>query len=119
MEKVVLLWCALVGETRACYGAQDRSEWGQLEAQMEQQVDQDEECWEDAAYDTRYRESMISIGEKLRLAVSEEQIERFRRIAGDGKGSRSKVAENAEGGHAGTVDKKEGNRIYIVRRPDV
>ena len=54
---------------------------------------------------------MISIGEKLRLAVSEEQIERFRRIAGDGKGSRTKVAENAEGGHAGTVDKKEGNRI--------
>ena len=76
------------------YGAQDGSEWGQLEAQMEQQVDQDEEYWRDAAYDARYRGSMISIfsGEKQRLAVSEEQIERFRRIAMDGEGSRGQLS---------------------------
>ena len=109
--RTMLLWCALVGETRACYGAQDKLEWGQLEAQMEQQADQDEEYWKDAAYDARYRESMVFIGEKQRLVVSEEQMERFRRIAVDGKGSRFKAAGNAEGGHAGAVDKKEGNMI--------
>ena len=74
-------------------------------------ADQDEEYWEDAAYDARYRESMIFSGQKQRLAVSEEQMERFRRIAVDGKGSRFKAAGNAEGGHAGAVDRKEGNRI--------
>ena len=55
---------------------------------MEQQADQDEEYWRDAACDARYRESMIFSGEKQRSAVIEEQIERFRRIAVDGEGSR-------------------------------
>ena len=91
LQRTVALWDAAITEASKCYGAQDGSEWGQLEAQisMEQQADQDEEYWRDAAYDARYRESMIFSGEKQRLAVCEEQIERFRRIAVDGEGSRS------------------------------
>ena len=48
----------------------DGSEWGQLEAQMEQQADQDEECWKDAAWQIGFRDRaklpLICYGHPLR-----------------------------------------------------
>ena len=44
---------------------------------MEQQADQDEEYWKDAAYDARYCVSMIFRGENQRLEVRKEHIELY------------------------------------------
>ena len=54
LRRTVMLWCAVIGEARACYGAQDGGEWRLLESQMEQHLAQNEQFWEGAVDDCRY-----------------------------------------------------------------
>ena len=86
--RTVMLLCAVIGEARVCYGAQDGGEWRLLESQMEQHLAQDEQFWEGVVDDCRYREKLVCFGEEQRLANSVMQIDRLRKVAIDGKGER-------------------------------
>ena len=91
LQRTVVLWQAIRLEAAACYGAQDGCEWRQLEREMEMSQADDERFWQDAVEKLRSGEVLYCFGEETQMERVLTQIERFRRIAADGKGSRFKA----------------------------
>ena len=91
LQRTVVLWQAVRLEAAACYGAQDGCEWRQLEREMEMSQADDERFWQDAVEKLRSGEVLYCFGEETQMERVLTQIERFRRIAADGKGSRFKA----------------------------
>ena len=101
LQRTVMLWQAVRLEAAACYGAQDGCEWRQLEKEMEMSQADDERFWQDAVEKLRSGEVLYCFGEGTQMEQVLTQIERFRRIAADGKGSRFKAEKRAEEWKAG------------------
>ena len=91
LQRTVVLWQAIRLEAAACYGAQDGCEWRQLEREMEMSQADDERFWQDAVEKLQSGEVLYCFGEETQMERVLTQIERFRRIAADGKGSRFKA----------------------------
>lgn len=118
LRRTVQLWCALIGETRACYGARepDITEWRLLESQMEQHLAQDEQFWEGAVADSRHRAKLVCFGEEQRMESSMEQMSRFRKIAVDGKSGRFESEKHLAEWHAGSADRARDRKVYDAER---
>ena len=121
LNRAGVMWQAAIAHARTCYGAQDGCAWVQLEEQMQMARAEDERFWRDAVEKLRSGEVSYCFGEEMQMEQVLTQIEKFRGVAADGKGSRFKAekwatwcqAAREDRGITGTYD--ESMRIYAWR----
>ena len=82
---------------------------------MEQHLSQDERLWEGAVSDVYYDGAIVCFGESERLENSMAQIQRFKRIAVDGKSGRFEAEKHLAEWHAGAADRGRDKQEYDVR----
>jgi hypothetical protein len=118
LRRTVSLWHAVIAEARTCYGARkpDLTEWRELEVQMMRQLSQDERFWEGAVGDVTDDGVMICSGENERLQASIAQMQRFKRVALDGKSGRFEAEKHLAEWHAGAAERARDKQVYGEER---
>ena len=118
LRRTVSLWHAVIAEARTCYGARkpDITEWRELEVQMMRQLSQDERFWEGAVDDVTNDGVMICSGENERLQGSIAQMQRFKRVALDGKSGRFEAEKHLAEWHASATERARDMQVYGEER---